>query len=506
MKGTGSGLGRALRWIVLLLCAGGVALALDTSRTSPVGAGMSILDWLSAFSWDEKPAVEPAPGIAAPNASRPSLSTGEFYHRVLFSRPAAGWRLDPSNEQSSTLRAAAEISPVVVQRNADNAASTMFWSDFPRATARNFIATPDGGPPPPPAFWIANASGNWSTPTNWQGGVVPSGPAAEAHFDTLDITNDVTVTLDSSRLIGELYVGDTNGTHRYDIAPGSGGQTLTFANLGATAILHQSSTSAGDTISVPIRVDEDLAISNASTTNPFQISGNINSSLPNGQMRQVSFVGTVFVSGNITPGPNGGDLSLTISGDVNLSGTNTYGGTTFVTGKLFVKGDNSGADGLVQVAGGGSLLSGIGTVGGIVTIFGGTITGGTTDNVGTLTLTQSVSISASEGGGGTYLANLDGDISDLLSITGTLNIGSGTTLNIQGDADGTTTYTLATYLSHTGMFAFDNVPANYDLIYGDTALLLVPVPEPATWIGGGLALGALAFAWRRKKNAEKLKR
>jgi hypothetical protein len=427
---------------------------------------------------------------------------GGLLEGLLFSRPAhrTGWGLEEAATELTSAWLTQQDAPLVTQRSPDFPTPGMFAPlSSPRMSAQEFVQAPDGGPPTGPGFWIANASGNWSTGANWKDGIVASGATAPAHFDTLNITTDVTVTLDNTRGIGELHVGDTNGTHRYTIKPGSGTQRLIFDSLGATSVLHQTSTSAGDTISVPIFLNNDLAISNASTTNPFQISGNIASNLSSGELN-LSFSGTVNVSGDITPGTNGGDLRLSIGGNVNLSGTNTYGGSTFVTGTLFVKGDNSGADGFVQVSGTSSLLSGTGTVGGIVTIFGGSITGGSTTTVGQLTLTQNLNINAGEGGGGTYLANLDGATSDLLSITGTLNIGNGTTLNIQGIADGTTTYTLATYLSHTGMF--DNVlglPQGYSLVYLPNELDLVPIPEPATWVGGALAMGAIAVAVRRRR-------
>ena len=429
---------------------------------------------------------------------------GGLLHGLLFSRPATGWRLEHSNGELTSAWLTQQSAPFITSTGGDTFPAAFFSGNLVTGSVSRTSpvpAAPDGGPPSGPGFWIANASGNWSTATNWKDGIIPSGANAVAHFDTLNITTDVTVTVDSSHLIGELDVGDTDGTHRYDIAPGSGSQRLVFDSLGGTSVLHQSPTSAGDTISVPIFLNNDLAISNASTTNPFQISGNIASNLPSGTLT-LSFSGTVNVSGNITPGSNGGDLSLTIGGNVNLSGTNTYGGLTFVTGTLFVKGDNSGADGFVQVSGTNSLLSGTGTVGGIVTIMGGTITGGTNTTVGQLTLTQSLTITATEGGGGTYLANLDGATSDLLSITGTLNIGGGTTLEIQGTADGTTTYTLATYLSQTGMFdTVLGLPPGYSLVYLPNELDLVPIPEPATWIGGVSALGAIALAMRRRKKS-----
>jgi hypothetical protein len=135
-----------------------------------------------------------------------------------------------------------------------------------------------------------------------------------------------------------------------------------------------------------------------------------------------------------------------------------------------------------------------------------TITGGTTTAVGALTLQQDVLMVSGDGSGGIYLANLSGSTSDLLAITGQFVLGQGSTLNIEGTADGISTYTLATFGSHSDTFQFvSGIPDNYFLVYHDTNLELVPIPEPATWIGGGLALGAMAFAGR-KRWLRKLKR
>jgi hypothetical protein len=93
----------------------------------------------------------------------------------------------------------------------------------------------------------------------------------------------------------------------------------------------------------------------------------------------------------------------------------------------------------------------------------------------------------------------------LLAITGALQLSQTTTLDIQGSADGTTTYTLATFDSISGVFGdVLGLPAGYDLVYHESDIQLVPIPEPSTWIGGALALGALVFA-RRKRKRGKLK-
>jgi hypothetical protein len=90
-------------------------------------------------------------------------------------------------------------------------------------------------------------------------------------------------------------------------------------------------------------------------------------------------------------------------------------------------------------------------------------------------------------------------MSDLLAITGNFSLGQGSILDIQGTADGITTYTLATFGSRDDLFeTVLGIPGGYSLVYHDMDIQLVPIPEPATWIGGALVLGALGFMQRRR--------
>lgn len=503
-----SGIWRRLRWLLLLLCVGSAVLAAESNWFTSLRVGhMALSDWLARLTGDWRVheivvAAEPAEN------TQTTSSTNSWLNTNLFSQPATGWTLDSSKKAPISVMQA-QSSGTAAQSNSSTLPSALFSSGFVSYSAATFGPVPTA-PSSLDGSWISDASGNWGTSSNWASGAIADGAGANAHFDTLNITTNVTVTLDSSRTIGNLYIGDTDGTHSYSISP-SGGTNLTFDSGGPNhSILQQSSTSGVDTIAVNIFTKQDLDINNLSAKE-FTISGNIASSAASGSFETIAFntslptgstPGTIRVTGNITDGTTGANVSVSVEGGtVIFEGTNTYtGGTSIFPGTLLVNGDNSGATGNVNVFNTGT-LGGTGTVAGDVFTYGGVITGDTTSTVGTLTLTDNLHISTGEGGG-TYLANLSGALSDLLAISGSLILGEGSTLDIVGSADGITTYILATFASHTDVFdTVMGVPSGYTLVYNPTNLELVPIPEPATWIGGALALGVIAFAQRRRLRA-----
>jgi len=505
MKSATKGLWRIVRCLLLIACAGGILAADNTWLSSINLEGIALSTWFSNDPGDNLATTpladtsmvsEPSAFIAV--ASRQSMTS--LLHGLLFSpRAAANWTSISSDGEITSAWMAQQTGAAVNQASGEYFLTPFSSPGFAVGSSPIDAVLPTGAGGLT-GNWTANTSGNWGTASNWAGGVIPSGANSNAHFDTLNITTDVTVNLDTSRTVGELYIGDTDGTNHYSIAPVLG-STLTFDNAGAAAILNQTSNSAGDNIAVALLLKNDLVVSNASPTNTLTIGGGISSSAPSGTFQTVFFTGgSVTVSGNITTG-TGANLSVEVdSGLVLLTGGNTYNGGTYVQGgTLLVNGDNSGATGLVQVSGSGSLLGGTGTIGSTVYMFGSNITGATSTTVGTLTLNQNLNMATGEGPGGTYIANLSGNLSDLLKITGNLTLGTGTTLSIQGPADGTTTYILATFASHFGTFDMTSgIPSGYALVYNNTDLELVPVPEPATWLGGAIAVAALLWTQRRR--------
>ena len=113
-----------------------------------------------------------------------------------------------------------------------NAAASIIWSTndatatltFPGAggapTTLTAVLTNDNN-----GAWAADANGNWSDTSKWNGGVVADGAGFLADFSAQNITADRTVTLDSSRSIGMLKFGDPGGTNNW-IVTNFGGSGL----------------------------------------------------------------------------------------------------------------------------------------------------------------------------------------------------------------------------------------------------------------------------------------
>lgn len=76
--------------------------------------------------------------------------------------------------------------------------------------------------------WISDASASWSDSSRWQSGVVADGVGHFADFSTINITENRTVILDSSRTVGALRFDDLSPSHAWSIA---GNNSLTLSTL-----------------------------------------------------------------------------------------------------------------------------------------------------------------------------------------------------------------------------------------------------------------------------------
>lgn len=290
--------------------------------------------------------------------------------------------------------------------------------------------------------WSLNDDGTWSNTANWTSATFADGAGFTAFFNGLNLTAaNRTITLDSSRVLGGIRLGDNNTTDRrsYIIAPATPGtpETLTLDNGALNAQILQSVTSNGDTISVPLLLSSSLDIHNMASDRTLTISGAISSNTAG--LKTINIVGLSPVSGGV------GNLA---TGAVTLSGVISNG--TAGTVDIVLNGHT-----------GSSLtLSGANTFTGGVTLDGGTLTighatalgaasGRLTINSGNINSTAAFTVAnaLTWNGSFTFLGSGSGNLtlsSSAVTMTRSLDVGVlARQLNVQGViSDGGGAFTL----------------------------------------------------------------
>lgn len=239
-----------------------------------------------------------------------------------------------------------------------------------------------------------SATGLWSDPLAWSGGIIADGAGSTAFFNTLDITGASVIHLDSARTIGNLLFGDADATTGANWAldnNGNAGNILTLS--GAAPTISFGPTNAVNTLTISAVLAGTSGVTYAGTGTILMLGGvghtytggtvlktrlettnvaNANLTVFGSAVatNTLTFDGGYFKIFNTTGAPSAGGLVNNLI--VNTTGTLEYSGRSFSNGTLtgsgtlnvvthFVRADNggnwSGFTGTVNVSSGDAGIS-----------------------------------------------------------------------------------------------------------------------------------------------------
>ena len=203
--------------------------------------------------------------------------------------------------------------------------------------------------------WTNTISGlNWSDGLNWTNYTVADGSGNTANFNTLDLTADTTVHLDTPRTLSALIFGDNdtnsagswildnsgNGTNLLTLAGGTPTITVNPLGAGQTATISAGLTGTAGLIKLGAG---SLSLAGAVTNNSFQVNGG---SLTVSSNLTINGTGGFFYVGN--GGNNNGIGSCSGALTINPGATVVVAGTF---GDALVIGRDSGSGTVVQNGG-----------------------------------------------------------------------------------------------------------------------------------------------------------
>lgn len=179
------------------------------------------------------------------------------------------------------------------------------------------------------ATWLPTSGTpqNWNDDANWNPAPFPNGAGAVADI-TPDNTVNQSINLRQNITVGQLSIGDVNGSHALNIANAGGeAYTLTFDSGSASPALINVGTvgTQTNTISAPTALNSALTINtgtqNLTLSNTLTTNGNNINVIGGSSVRALTFSGDIVGSGTITH---------SAVGEIEISGTKSFTGTIVI--------------------------------------------------------------------------------------------------------------------------------------------------------------------------------
>jgi MYXO-CTERM domain-containing protein len=200
-------------------------------------------------------------------------------------------------------------------------------------------------------MWTPTAAGtsyDWNNSDNWSPDSFPNAAGATANVNN-DIVGNQTIRLQQDITIGTLNLGDSNGTHTFEIHPGSGENRLIFQSEEAGGDAYLNLFGPND---IKHTISSDIQLGGSSTLHI------------NGAQSRLVTSGTIYTDGNtihvtgVVPGRptwelNGdiignGRITFSGSGGIVVSGSKSFTGIWEINGSR--SGDNN-SGGLTLISG-----------------------------------------------------------------------------------------------------------------------------------------------------------
>jgi fibronectin-binding autotransporter adhesin len=291
-------------------------------------------------------------------------------------------------------------------------------------------------------------SGNWNTPGDWSGGVVPNNGSGKTYDVTISNGEAETVTLNLGVTISDLTLGADailQSAQGDSLAIASGGTltndgTILFNTTGSNITIASGGTLANNGTLELEAAGETLSVT-GTTTNAVGATITIEGG------SAATFTGNVNNSGTFATGFSGGNNTVTVTGTF----TNASGATLELEGAGDVMNVNALSNSGTLTLDSGTTLTITGGGNGVTDVAAGTTYNiGGTFNVKNGTTTTSALAKLTSVEGALNLQN--GQTNTITPTGGTLTIASGGSINLSETVASTTTLSITGNVSNSGSF------------------------------------------------------